>query len=491
MLVSFPAMQGVIGQRTYFSCLMKLSAIPKMFTFRDWAEFTPEDREQRVLNRKRVPDIAKYILDNEDGYIFASITASFRCRVNFKPVGEGSLLGTLEMDFEDANFVINDGQHRCAAIAAAIKENPALGEEAISVLLFPYENRARVQQMFSDLNRFVVKTSKSLDILYDKRDPMSLVTLEVCEKVPVFRDQVDKDAVSLPVRSPKLFSLSSLYDANSELLRDRVETASHHEMVAAAVDYWTAVSKAVPAWGKVKAGELKAMDLRQGSISSHSVVLRAIGGIGGELIKDHPDNWQGKLLDFSTVDWNKSNHDWENICIVAGSVVSNRQARLATKAYLKKHIGLPLTDPERRCLPANCEAASASNTTQAAPGGSLFSFQFQINKSFHDYPSHPITIPKQFHRELQALCPSVKLRDKCSVLVRTPDAEIPDAWLYRAESGAPDSPSEYWQIRFQTKSSLFLSAKSIGHQVVISASQGEHGGLVFRIGEMQATGGAN
>jgi len=360
MLVSFPAMQGVIGQRTYYSCLMKLGAIPKMFTFRDWAEFTPEDREQRVLNRKRIPDIAKYILDNEDGYIFASITASYKCRAAFKPVGEGSALGTLEMDFEDANFVINDGQHRCAAIAAALKENPALGEEAISVLLFPYESRARVQQMFSDLNRFVVKTSKSLDILYDKHDPMSLVTLEVCEKVAVFMGQVDKDAVSLPVRSPKLFSLASLYDAISELLKDKAESASHHEMVAIAVEFWTAVSKAVPAWGKVKVGELKAMDLRQGSISSHSVVLRAIGGIGGELLRNQPDAWKGKLLDLTTVDWSKSNREWEYICIVAGSVVSNRQARLATRAYLKKHMGLPLTEPERRCLPDLGEGAVQS-----------------------------------------------------------------------------------------------------------------------------------
>jgi DNA sulfur modification protein DndB len=158
-------MKGVIGQREYYSCLMKLNAIPKMFTFRDWAEFTPEDREQRVLNKKRVPDIAKYILDNEDGYLFASITASYKCPVTFTPMPNTENLGVLEMEFEDANFVINDGQHRCAAIAAAIQTNPAVGEEMISVLLFAYENRARVQQMFSDLNRFVVKTSKSLDIL--------------------------------------------------------------------------------------------------------------------------------------------------------------------------------------------------------------------------------------------------------------------------------------------------------------------------------------
>lgn len=362
MLVSFPAMQGVIGQRTYYSCLMKLGAIPKMFTFRDWVEFTPQDREQRVLNRKRVPDIAKYILDNEDGYLFSSITASYKCGVNFKPVADASMLGTLEMDFEDANFVINDGQHRCAAIAAAIKENPALGDESISVLLFPYESRSRVQQMFSDLNRFVVKTSKSLNILYDHHDPMSLVTLEVCEKVPVFHDQVDKDAVSLPVRSRMLFSLSSIYDANSELFRGTLETASRPEMVATAVDFWTAVSKAIPGWGKVKAGEWNAMDLRQSSISSHSIVLRAIGGIGGDIMRDYPSDWRGKLLDLATVNWNKSNRDWENICIVAGSVVSNRQARLATRAYLKKHMCLPLTDPERRCLP-DSDGVGASGAT--------------------------------------------------------------------------------------------------------------------------------
>ena len=86
----------------------------------DWAEFTPEDREQRILNKKRIPDIARYMVDNEDGYVFASITASYKCKTTFKPV-DGTDLGLLEMDFEDANFVINDGQHRCAAIAHAIR----------------------------------------------------------------------------------------------------------------------------------------------------------------------------------------------------------------------------------------------------------------------------------------------------------------------------------------------------------------------------------
>jgi DNA sulfur modification protein DndB len=313
---------------------------------------TPELNASQV--EKRVPEIAKYIIDNEDGYLFASITASYKSNVTFTPInGPEGNLGTVSMELGTANFVINDGQHRCAAIAQAIKMNPALAEESISVLLFPYESRNRVQQMFSDLNRFVVKTSKSLDILYDKRDPMSFVTLEMADKVPVFKDQVDKDAVSLQVRSPKLFSLSALYDANQELLRERVEEeATQFELVAIAVDYWKEVSKAMPAWGKVKMGDLKAMELRQSNISSHAVVLRAIGGVGADLMREYPGHWKAKVQELGTVDWKKSNRDWENICIVAGSVVSNRQARLATKAYLKERLGLPMTESEKRSLPA-------------------------------------------------------------------------------------------------------------------------------------------
>jgi DNA sulfur modification protein DndB len=351
MKVQFPAMKGMIGQRTYYACLMNLSAIPKMFTFQDWIEFRPEDREQRVLNRKRVPDIARYITENEDGYLFSSITASYQCEVKFEPVNGDEGLGMLEMDFEKANFVINDGQHRCAAIAQALDQNPALGDESISVLLFPYENRGRVQQMFSDLNRFVVKTSKSLDILYDKRDPLSIATLDVCEKVDAFQGMVEKDSVSLPVRSAKLFTLSSLYDANKELLGNLADDQQTIPcMVATAVTYWDEVSKHMPLWMKVKKGDLRAIELRQENISAHSVVMRALGAAGGDLMKEVPENWQERLGALESVDWTKKNKDWDNVCIVANSVVSNRQARSATKSYLKYKLGLTLTDGELKSI---------------------------------------------------------------------------------------------------------------------------------------------
>jgi DNA sulfur modification protein DndB len=101
------------------------------------------------------------------------------------------------------------------------------------------------------------------------------------------------------------------------------------------------------------------MELRQSNLSSHSTILRAIGSIGAELMREHPSDWKAKVAELGHVDWKKSNRDWEYVCIVAGSVVSNRQARSATKAYLKKQLGLPLTDPEAKALPEVEEALVA------------------------------------------------------------------------------------------------------------------------------------
>src|SRR5437870_4718706 len=283
MKVSFPGMRGSMGGRQYYSLLIPLSEIPHLFKFDDWEQCTPELRAQRVLNKARVPDIAKYILDNEDGYLFSSITASYSCPVNFIPSAENPEFGTLEMELENVEFIINDGQHRCAAIAAALKENPAVG----------------------------------------------------------------KEKVTIPLRSPKLFTLSALYEANEELLGKKIPkqgSAVYAEVLKTAVEYWTELSKIIGDWQKVKNGELSASELRQEKINTHAVVLRALGGVGRTLLEKYPEGWQRKLKLLERVDWRKSvgssaNPLWDDVCITAGSVVSNRQARAATLAVLLREIG--------------------------------------------------------------------------------------------------------------------------------------------------------
>ena len=350
MFVHVPAMRGKIGSRTYYSCLMPMSAVANLFKFTDWEGFTPEDREQRVLNEKRVPALRDYIIENEEDYIFSSITASYKSTPIFDQAsatnGSDGAIGILKLRLGD-EMIINDGQHRCAGIAEALKSNPNIGDHTISVLLFPWESKDRVQQMFSDLNRFVQKTSKSLDILYDKRDNISAATLASLEQVPVFKELTDKDSVALKSKSPKLFTLAALYDANRELLKGRED-----EDILANADvltkFWKVVAKHMPDWNNVLHQFKEAKELRAEKIAAHSTVLRALGGLGLELMRD--ETWPSRLAGLENIDWSKKNPDWENICIVANSVVSNRQARAATKAYIKGKLGMDLTDSEKRSI---------------------------------------------------------------------------------------------------------------------------------------------
>ena len=348
MTLTFPAMHGVMGKRDFYVAIMKLALVPKLFKFRDWAELPPEQRAQRVIQKSRIPEITQYILDNEDGYLFSSLTASFNCEPIFTPVPGHAELGSLQMPFE-ADLVINDGQHRRAAIEEALSQNPTLGQESISVVLFPWEDLDRVQQMFSDLNRTARTTSKSLNILYNHRDLMSQIALTVVERLSAFRRLVDKDRISLPLRSPKLFTLGAIYDGTLALL----ETASqgdYEQKLAQALEFWETVAAKMPEWGKVEAGDLKPGELRQEYINTHAVVLWALGAMGRTLISTHPKDWTDRLSALKSIDWRRTNREWQGVAMSGSEVVNRRQSRMDTASFLKKKLGLPLTPAEERSL---------------------------------------------------------------------------------------------------------------------------------------------
>lgn len=368
MKLSFPAMSGRMGKRDYYVAMLKLNLVPKLFKFRDWAELPPEQRAQRLLQKNRIPEMTQYILDNEDGYLFSALTASYDCEPTFTPLGDQTHIGSLEMPFE-ADLVINDGQHRRAAIEEALKENPKLGDDTISVVLFPFEDLDRTQQMFSDLNRTARTTSKSLNILYNHRDLMSQVTLALIERVEVFKNLVDKDRVSLPLRNKNLFTLGALYDGTTALLGTVVE-ADYDDKLFRAIEFWDAVAANIPEWKKVKDGDLRPSDLRQEYIHTHAVVLWGIGAMGQTLLSTHPapQDWQQKLRVLRTIDWRRTNKEWQGIAMSGLDVVNRRQSRMDTGSFLKLQMGLNLTPAEERSLKGATDPTSIMGSLQRLVG---------------------------------------------------------------------------------------------------------------------------
>ncbi len=377
MNVSFPAMKATMGKREYYSCVVSLAEIPRLFTFADF-DLPPEQREQRQLNKSRITPLRKYILENEEGYVFSSIVASYKGEATFTPSEVSDILGMLEMDLAGAKFVINDGQHRAAGITAALRENPDLGSESISVLLFPYESLDRVQQMFSDLNRYVVKTPQALNILFDRRDQLAQATLESITEVPVFQQMVDKERTSLPTKAAPLFTLSALYEANREFLTPQTTgngedtpVMLYEDKVKAIDELWNQVAQYIKPWQDVKAGKTTSADLRRDTISTHAVMLRAIGAMAGYLRSSDPKHWRERLKPLATVDWSKSNPEWRNVVIVGDSVTSSRQSRVGAKEILRRKLGItelvaPSEDTEKVSPPVRGKKATHPISKKAA-----------------------------------------------------------------------------------------------------------------------------
>lgn len=350
MEMSFPAIKGRQGARDYYVAMLPLKVIPRLFTFRDWAELPPEVRAQRTLSTKRVPEITRYILEHEDDWVFSSLTASFEAEEDFLSSELDPNIGVLTVPLE-AEFLINDGQHRRAAIEEALKVNKQLGDQTISVVFFPEEGIERNQQMFSDLNRTVQKTSRSLDILYDHRDPMNRITQEVASAVAVFRKRVEKERVSLSARSPRFITLSALYDADEQLLGKMKESEADEEREVEsrdlAVAYWDAVTENIPEWTMIRDGNLRPPEARAEFIHCHAVAFWALAAAGRDLIAEYPDevNWKARLAHLGEIDWRKANRDWQGICMLGNDIVTRRQTREATADYIRWHLGLIAEKP--------------------------------------------------------------------------------------------------------------------------------------------------
>jgi DNA sulfur modification protein DndB len=346
----FPAIKGVQAKREYYISMCPLRLIPKIFVFND-EELPPELRAQRTLNKGRLPEMARYLLENREDYTFSAITASVDADVKFLPADsdkEGKQIGRLRVPMT-ARFIINDGQHRRAAIEMALRENPELADESIAVVFFLDRGLERCQQMFADLNRHAIRPSKSIGVLYDHRDRKAELARLVVLKSPMFRDVVEMEKNNLSLRSRKLFTLSAIYSATSALLTSQ-NGIPHSEAADLAISFWEEVAKHFPEWQQVREGKLVASEVRADFIHAHGIALQAIGRAGSALVRECESKmWKRKLKKLAAIDWARSNAKlWEGRAMIGGRISKAESNIILTTNLLKNHLGISLTPEEQR-----------------------------------------------------------------------------------------------------------------------------------------------
>ena len=345
----FPAIRGIQAKREYYVSMCPLRLIPKLFIF-DGIETAPELRAQRQLSQVRIPEISRYILENPDDYVFSALTASIDGEIVFKQTGgteTANRLGILHVPMA-SRFVINDGQHRRAAIELALESYPEIGEETITVVFFRDVELKRSQQMFADLNRFSVRPSKSLNLLYDHRDTTAQITKTLIGRSSLFGGLVELKNATLSCNSAKLFTLSALYNATNELLKDLC-LEEPREAAELAFSFWVEVAQQIKEWRYVKEGRQAANEVRTDYIHTHGVALQALARVGSLLVLQYPEDWKKEIGRIVNIDWRRNNAElWEGRALLAGRIRMSQNNITLTANAIKNCLGLPLTPVEQR-----------------------------------------------------------------------------------------------------------------------------------------------
>lgn len=347
MFYTFPSIRGIQAGREYYITMCPLKLIPRIFLF-DEEDIDPTVRSQRILNKSRIPEIAEYLINNCKDYVFSAITASIDGLVDFIPISDDPAnynIGTIKIPMT-SRIVINDGQHRRAAIEVALKKKPELGDETISVVFFLDEGLKRSQQMFADLNRYAIRPSSSLNILYDYRDPVAEIARQLSCELDLFKGLTEMEKTTISNRSTKLFTLSGIYRATTELINNKIDQ-SFEELKKLSFNYWTEVGKHIKEWNDLKKGAVKASKLRKDYINAHAITLVALGKVGYSLIEKFPETWEDELAKLQSVDWYKGNKYWEGRVTVGGKISFSRNNLVLLTSALKKVVGIPLSTEEQ------------------------------------------------------------------------------------------------------------------------------------------------
>lgn len=339
----FPVVKGKQAGQDYFIAMVPLKMLSKLFPNED--EYVlPEYRAQRKVNMARIPVISKYITDHRNSYVFSALAASIDGDFVFHENENCIGTGVLEVSME-ARFLINDGQHRKAAILEAINEDETLERETISVVFYKDFGLARSQQIFTDLNKHAVKTSNSIAELYDSRDELAVINREVVADVKFLNQYTDREKDNLGKYSSNLFTLNIFYKANKRIIGSMGILAGTSEFLHS---FWTSIVQNIEPWNELINRKISKVDLRENYIITQGVVIQAFGIIGNYFYKHQNLVMDDYLYKLREIDWKRNAFQWKlRVIRTDGRIMTSNKAIDLTAVEIKKKIGLDLSEEEQ------------------------------------------------------------------------------------------------------------------------------------------------
>lgn len=235
-----PALQARMGDWRYYVTVMKIGKIARECRLADEIH-TDKDLDnliQRAIQDRVEKEMVPYLLKEPQRFYGALVVAVYGGDPEFSPVRvhEHELLddkekssygfGLLRFDGSQVYYAL-DGQHRLKSMQEAIRIQPDLGKEEITVIILKHEESKeglrRTRRLFSTLNRTAKPTSSGMNIAIDEDDAVAIVTRRLVKESDILKGMVSNTLGSKqlnPVKKndPYITILPALYDVNEILL---------------------------------------------------------------------------------------------------------------------------------------------------------------------------------------------------------------------------------------------------------------------------------
>lgn len=218
----------------------------------------------------------------------------------------------------DLRLVAIDGETQLAARFEAAHKDPETKQEFVPIYICHGRNQQWARQSFHDLNVLAVRPNSALSLGMDARDPITLVTRAVENRVPFFKGRVNNMGRQLRSRDHDVVTLSALRGACVTIadgLRGiqygtrpvPIDESRIPTIMEIAVEWLGAVTNVMGT----------AIEDREHTIAGAPGVLAAIGAMGHSLLSCTDSNERATELNhllsqLRTVNWTRGKA-WEGI----------------------------------------------------------------------------------------------------------------------------------------------------------------------------------
>ena len=369
--------------------LLKHITIPKDMP--GWETMSIEERYQRDINISRVKrDIAPYFSNDDHRFSSALILAVLNDEgMQFEPldsIGNISKLPHLyKASAENIGFITLsggevfvplDGQHRAKALQYAIsgtddnnvaisgvKANHTLATEDVAVILVRFDEDGS-RRIFNKVNRYAKPTPRGQNLITDDDDKVAVVTRRLVSNEDVLPARLVRfQSNTLSAKAPEFTTLSTLYDANMAIIREKFPIAGKPESATdeqaelffeELLRVWQLLLGEVELFSQSVADPTEDGDQVRMSVRAETLLGKPVAQLtlvrAFLMMSDRCEGVSEKALcaRLNKIDWCVDNEMWHGVLMNPNGRVLSGRSTVNTAASFVAHLGGVALDAEER-----------------------------------------------------------------------------------------------------------------------------------------------